>query len=95
MACLKQNVEGRQKAALELDRRSMMDGRRSFRKEVAHCDVKTRSQMFSNVQCPHCDRKFSERAADGHIEHCKEKAQEMRAAYVQINASPTRSNRRS
>jgi len=32
-------------------------------KAARHGDVKTRSSMYSSVQCPHCNRVFSDAAA--------------------------------
>jgi hypothetical protein len=35
-------------------------------------DVVTRTTKFSNVECPHCQRKFNERAAERHLPICAE-----------------------
>jgi predicted amidophosphoribosyltransferase len=35
-------------------------------------DVATRMTKFSNVECPHCQRKFNDRAAERHIPICAE-----------------------
>jgi len=32
--------------------------------------VLTRSSLYSNIQCPHCGRNFSKKAAERHIEIC-------------------------
>ena len=38
-----------------------------------------RSQKLSNaLQCPYCNRKFSEKAGSRHIAYCKEKAELLR-----------------
>lgn len=34
-----------------------------------------RSQKFSSILCPYCNRKFSEKAGSRHIAYCKEKAE--------------------
>lgn len=44
---------------------------------MALSDLKTRSQMFSGVECPVCLRKFCERAAEKHIKYCQEKSKLM------------------
>ena len=69
LACLK-------KAPLDkIDEQKEISARKTPSKRPAnYFDVKTRSSMFSNIQCPECKRKFGPKAAENHIKHCIEKA---------------------
>lgn len=51
------------------------DSKREQKKKIDHSDVGTRALMFSQIQCPACDRKFGKKAADAHIKYCTEKAE--------------------
>lgn len=42
--------------------------------KVSRIGIAERSSKFSNILCPHCYRKFGEKAANRHIAYCKEKA---------------------
>ena len=42
--------------------------------KVSRTSIAERSSKFSNILCPHCYRKFGEKAANRHIAYCKEKA---------------------
>ena len=42
---------------------------------TATVSIYERSQKFSHIQCPYCNRKFSEKAGSRHIAYCKEKAE--------------------
>ena len=82
MACMrKKEVPGSTKSIdrsnkpslSEIKETSAFCHRKKSIKDFAHSDLKTRSKMFSDVQCPACLRKFCEKAADKHIELCIEK----------------------
>lgn len=55
---------------------------------MAFSDVKTRSQMFSSIQCPYCNRKFCEQAAEKHIKYCQEKSKLMQNNNKKIVEEP-------
>ena len=38
--------------------------------KVPRLGIAERSQQFSNIVCPHCLRKFGEKAAARHIAYC-------------------------
>jgi len=42
--------------------------------KVNRTSIVERSSKFSNILCPHCYRKFGEKAGARHIAYCKEKA---------------------
>ena len=42
--------------------------------KASRVGIAERSSKFSNILCPHCYRKFGEKAANRHIAYCKEKA---------------------
>ena len=58
----------------EIKERAEESAKKHANKILAQADVKTRSKMFSSIQCPICLRKFGEKAAEAHIKYCKEKA---------------------
>ena len=48
-----------------------------MKKTIDRSDVKTRSKFFSSTTCPHCSRRFGPKAADKHIQICKEKSKDL------------------
>jgi len=42
--------------------------------KVPRLGIAERSQQFSHILCPHCSRKFGEKAAARHIAYCAEQA---------------------
>lgn len=42
-------------------------------------NVEVRSSNYSNIECPHCQRKFAEKAAERHIPICKELTRQKRS----------------
>ena len=61
----------------EIKERAEESAKKHANKVMAQVDVKTRSKMFSSIQCPQCLRKFGEKAAEAHIKYCKEKSKFM------------------
>lgn len=58
----------------EIQEKMESSAKKVAKKQMAQSDVKTRSQMFSRIECPACLRKFCENAAEAHIKYCLEKA---------------------
>ena len=78
IACLRANgqlnFKSIEPSLAEIKEKRETSAKKVAKKQMAQSDVKTRSRMFSSIQCPNCLRKFCEQAADKHIKYCHERS---------------------